>query len=175
MPTVSGRAAEEGEVMTDLKAVSRDASLYVGTVQDVAAARICRPWRTAHGRGAPGGSSPPLGAEGGNMTPQEMRVILVQFATAMHESAAGVPVEAGPAAGPLSRQKGAAIGAALVRYFEELPLADPRLVALAQRFPRVEDFTGWTNTIPDERVPREGRRMIDWLLAHAPDGDATTD
>ena len=109
------------------------------------------------------------------MTPQEMRVILVQFATAMHESAAGVPVETGSAAGPVSRQKDAAFGAALARYFEELPLDDPRLVALAQRFPRVEDFMGWTNTIPEERVPREGRRMINWLLAHAPDGNATTD
>lgn len=109
------------------------------------------------------------------MTPQQMRVILLQFATAMHESAAGVPVEAGPAADPVSGQQGAAFGAALVRYFEELPLDDPRLIALAQRFPRVEDFMGWTNTIPEQRVPREGRRMIDWLLAHAPEGDATTD
>lgn len=109
------------------------------------------------------------------MTPQQMRMILVQFATAMHESAAGIPVEADPAAGPVSRQKGAAFGAALVRYFEELPLDDSRLVALAQRFPRVEDFMGWTNTIPEERVPREGSRMINWLLAHAPDRDTTTD
>ena len=75
----------------------------------------------------------------------------------------------------MSRQKGAAFGAALVRYFEELPLDDPRLVALAQRLPRVEDFMGWTNTIPKERVPRKGRRMIDWLLAHSPEEDATTD
>src|SRR4029453_12540757 len=95
---------------------------------------LCKSWRgrvsaargeRPRGQGAPGGSTPPPGAEGGNMTPQEMRMILIQFATAMHESAAGVPVEAGSAAGPVSRHKGAAFGAALARYFEELPLDDP--------------------------------------------------
>jgi hypothetical protein len=99
------------------------------------------------------------------MTPEQMRDLLTTTAAAMQSQAAGAPIEADAVSGRVSRRESTDAAADLVRYFETLPLGDPRLVTVAQRFPRVDDWVRWAeDDLPDEgHVPAEGSAMLDWL------------